>query len=77
MKTLKEFADLAGCVIVKSDGNEYGGRYGYRSNDIPNSTTFGFKSKKEALNAWARDTFGEEVGSALINFFCSKSKKEK
>jgi len=66
---LKKFADLCGCNIVIC-GPGWGGRYGYVTDDAPNCTTCGFKTKKEARERWLQDTFGSIAGTivkGLIN----------
>ena len=71
---LKQFADLGGCVVVLC-GPGWGGKYGYRSTDTPNSTTCGFKTKTEARQGWLEDTFGETAGRAVMELLASSNAK--
>lgn len=61
---LKQFADNGGCRVVEV-GRGYGGRYGYTTTDHPNSTTCGFKTKREARKHWLESTFGDAAGAVL------------
>jgi len=62
---LKKFADEAGVLIVDC-GPGWGGRYGFKTVDLPNSTVCGFKTKAAARRAWADETFGERAAAALV-----------
>ena len=68
--TLKQFADLGGCQIVLC-GSGWGGRYGYTTDDAPNSTTCGYRTKTEARQAWLADTFGEVACAAVLALLSS------
>ncbi len=61
---LKQFADMAGCKVVLC-GPGWGGHYGYTTDDAPNCTTCGLKTKTEARQRWLADTFGETAGGVL------------
>lgn len=63
--TLKQFAEDAGVTIVLC-GPGWGGKYGYKTKDHPYSTHNGYKTKREAYEAWAIDTFGNRAGVALV-----------
>lgn len=62
---LKQFADKAGMVVVDC-GAGWRGRYGYSTDDAPNCTTCGFKTKQAAREGWLRDTFGTVCGDAVL-----------
>lgn len=62
---LKQFADLCGCKIVLC-GREWGGQYGYETDDAPNITICGFKTKAEARQGWLEDTFGKITSKAVM-----------
>jgi hypothetical protein len=68
--TLKQFADLCGCKIVIC-GPGWGGRYGYTTDDAPNCTTCGFKTKAEVIDRWMNDTFGGVAGAAVQKLLSS------
>lgn len=61
---LKQFAGEAGVEIVEC-GPGWGGRYGYTTKDMPNSTVCGFRTKDAAYKAWLEDTFGELAAKAV------------
>ena len=73
VKTLKQFADMAGCKIVLC-GAGWGGRYGYTTDDATNCTTCGFRTKAEARGRWLTDTFGEVAGAAIKRLLSSNVK---
>lgn len=62
---LLKFAKIGGCRVVVC-GAGYGGRYGYTTEDAPNCTVCGFKTKKEAREQWVVDTFGNFSGEAVL-----------
>ena len=63
--TLKQFSTMAGCIVVEC-GPGWGGRYGYTTEDAPNCTTCGFKTKQAAREGFMLDTFGEVAGAAVL-----------
>jgi len=71
---LKQFADLGGCKVVLC-GPGWDGRYGYSTDDAPNCTTCGFKTKAEARARWLTDTFGEVAGAAVQKLLSSNAPK--
>ena len=72
---LKQFADLGGCKVVLC-GSGWGGRYGYTTEDAPNCTTCGFKTKTEARERWLADTFGKVAGAAVQKLLSSNEPNE-
>lgn len=72
---LKQFATLAGCKVVLC-GKGWGGRYGYTTEDMPNSMVCGFKTKDEARMQWFSDTFGELAGNAVIKLLETQGNHE-
>lgn len=64
--TLEEFAKKAGVKLILC-GPGYGGKYGYITEDCPNSSVNGFRTEKSALKQWAKDTFGNKTAKALFS----------
>lgn len=62
---LKQFADMAGCKVVLC-GPGWGGRYGYTTDDAPNYTTCGFKTKTEARRYFWQDGRGCGAKAAVL-----------
>jgi hypothetical protein len=65
---LRKFAAESGVTIVECDASVWGGRYGWKSEDFPNCTTNGFKTKADAYIGWAEETFGPKAAQALFHF---------
>jgi len=64
MKTVRQFAIESGVEVVEC-GPGWGGRYGFKTEDAPNCTTCGFKTKAAAYEFWMSDTFGKKTAAAL------------
>ena len=65
MNSLEQFAKEAGVSIHRCDA-EWGGTYGFKCADHPNTSYNGYKTERKAYEAWARDTFGEKTSQALV-----------
>lgn len=63
--TIEEIAKKAGVRIVRCTP-EWGGTFGYKSKDYPNSTVCGFKTRRSAYAVWAKDQFGKHGYAVLI-----------
>lgn len=68
--SMKDFATDAGVTIIRCD-KEWGGTYGYKDADHPNSTICGFRTEKAAYLGWANDTFGKHAAAALVKLLGS------
>jgi hypothetical protein len=69
--TLKEFAENAGVTVFRCD-KEWGGTWGYKTPDYPNSSICGYRNEAELHKAWAEDTFGKAAFKALSKLLKSK-----
>lgn len=66
--TLEDFAKDAGVTLFRCDP-EWGGTWGYKSEDYPNTSYCGFRSANAAYKGWAEGTFGKRSTKALLKLF--------
>ena len=63
---LKYFATACGVKII-SCKPEYGGEYGYTTEDRPDVSRVGYTSERDAYTAWLQNAFGERAGIEVRN----------
>ena len=56
--TLKELAIKSGMVITRCDKEKWGGSWGYKHKEYPNTTYNGYRTEKAAVEAYFEDTYG-------------------
>ncbi len=66
--TLKEFAELAGVILLTDvDEEKWGGRFGYTLKDEEGKySVLGMETEERVYESWAERTFGEEAKNALV-----------
>ena len=62
---IEDFAKEAGVTIHRCD-KTWGGTYGYSTKDNPSINWNGYKSEAALYKRWAKYTFGEHAGKALL-----------
>lgn len=67
--TLKKFAKNAGVKVFKCDKVKWGGSFGYKTDDCPNSSVCGFWSEEDCYISWLKVRLGKRQQKQSLNYW--------